>query len=58
MYVSLDFRLGMNKYCGLLVNSSRQIIYASKGKDFAEAARAEALKVQQEMSGLLAELIL
>lgn len=51
-------RLGMNKYCGLLVNSSRQIIYASKGKDFAEAARAEALKVQQEMSELLTELIL
>ncbi|MFN0188485.1 MAG: orotidine 5'-phosphate decarboxylase, partial [Bacteroidia bacterium] len=51
-------RLGMNKYCGLLVNSSRQIIYASKGKDFAEAARAEALKVQQEMRRLLTELIL
>lgn len=50
-------RLGMNKFCGLLVNSSRQIIYASKGKDFAEAARAEALKVQQEMKSLLEELV-
>lgn len=35
--------------CGLLVNSSRAIIYASKGKDFAEAARAEALQVKKEM---------
>ncbi len=40
---------GMNKDCGLLVNSSRSIIFASSGEDFAEAARAEALKIQQEM---------
>ncbi|MBW4890718.1 orotidine-5'-phosphate decarboxylase [Mucilaginibacter sp. HMF5004] len=40
---------GMNKDCGLLVNSSRSIIFASNGKDFAEAARAEALSIQQEM---------
>jgi orotidine-5'-phosphate decarboxylase len=46
---------GLNSSCGLLVNSSRQIIYASSGLDFAEAARAEALKVQQEMSQLLTE---
>jgi orotidine-5'-phosphate decarboxylase len=44
---------GMNSRCGLLVNSSRQIIYASSGKDFAEAARAEALKLRNEMDGLL-----
>lgn len=44
---------GMNDWCGLLVNSSRQILYASSGQDFAEAARAEALRVQAEMSGLL-----
>ena len=44
---------GMNELCGLLVNSSRQILYASPGKDFADAARAEALRVQQEMSALL-----
>jgi orotidine-5'-phosphate decarboxylase len=46
---------GLNSTCGLLVNSSRQIIYASSGVDFAEAARAEALRVQQEMSLLLKE---
>lgn len=46
-------RYGMNQQCGLLVNSSRQIIYASSGTDFAEAARAETLKVQQEMDELL-----
>ncbi len=40
---------GMNKDCGLLVNSTRGIIYASKGLDFAERAREEALKLQQEM---------
>jgi orotidine-5'-phosphate decarboxylase len=41
---------GMNKECGLLVNSSRAIIYASSGKDFAEAAGREAKKVQLLMS--------
>jgi orotidine-5'-phosphate decarboxylase len=40
---------GMNEDCGLIVNASRSIIYASNGPDFAEAARAEALKIQQEM---------
>jgi orotidine-5'-phosphate decarboxylase len=44
---------GMNDDCGLLVNSSRGIIYASQGEDFAEAARAAALKVQQQMQQLL-----
>lgn len=42
-------RYGMNDECGLLVNSTRGIIYASKGKDFAEQAREEALKLQKEM---------
>lgn len=42
-------KYGMNKDCGLIVNASRSIIYASNGEDFAEAARAEALKVQQQM---------
>lgn len=41
---------GINSDCGLLVNASRSIIYASKEKDFAERAREEALKIQQEMS--------
>jgi orotidine-5'-phosphate decarboxylase len=44
---------GMNDHCGLLVNSSRGIIYASNGEDFAEKARAEALKMQKEMAILL-----
>lgn len=42
-------RYGMNKDCGLLVNATRSIIYASRGKDFAEKAREEALALQQEM---------
>ena len=46
-------RQGMNKDCGLLVNSSRSIIYASGGKDFAEAARVEAQKLQREMDQYL-----
>jgi orotidine-5'-phosphate decarboxylase len=36
------------------VNASRSILYASSGKDFAEAARAEALRLQQEMAALMA----
>src|ERR1700744_261852 len=46
-------KYGMTKDCGLIVNSSRAIIYASNGEDFAEAARAEALKVQQQMQAEL-----
>lgn len=46
-------KYGMNAECGLLVNSSRQILYASSGEDFAEAARLETLAVQQEMEQLL-----
>lgn len=49
-------KYGLNKECGLLVNSSRSIIFASKGEDFAERAREEALKLQQEMSGLLEQI--
>ena len=41
---------GMNQEVGLLINSSRQIIYASKDENFAAAAREEAFKVQQQMS--------
>lgn len=43
-------RFGMNKHCGLLVNSSRAIIYASNGTDFAVKAGEEAKRVQQEMA--------
>ena len=46
---------GMNKDCGLLVNAARSIIYASNGKDFAEKAREEAIRMQQEMKVLLKE---
>jgi orotidine-5'-phosphate decarboxylase len=44
---------GLNQHVGLLVNSSREIIYASSGPDFAEAARAAALRVQEQMATLL-----
>lgn len=46
-------KYGMNSTCGLLVNSSRGIIYASGGKDFAKAARNEAQKLQEQMDILL-----
>ncbi|MWB95543.1 orotidine-5'-phosphate decarboxylase [Flavobacterium sp. GA093] len=46
-------KYGMNDQVGLLVNSARAIIYASKGTDFAEKAREEALLVQKEMEGIL-----
>jgi orotidine-5'-phosphate decarboxylase len=46
-------RFGMNSTCGLLVNSSRGIIYASGEKDFAKAARKEAETLQLEMKNLL-----
>ena len=49
-------RYGMNKDCGLLVNSSRGIIYASQGEDFAEAAAASALALQSSMSAELAKI--
>lgn len=40
---------GMNDHCGLLVNSSRGIIYASSEKDFATVANQKAVELQQEM---------
>jgi orotidine-5'-phosphate decarboxylase len=46
-------RYGMTPECGLIVNSSRAIIYADNSERFAEAARAAALDVQQQMSRLL-----
>jgi orotidine-5'-phosphate decarboxylase len=46
---------GLNDRCGLLVNSSRAIIYASDGEDFAEKARTEAENVQLEMEEILLE---
>lgn len=44
---------GWNSDCGLLVNSSRQVIYASNGTDFAEKAKEEAQKLQEEMERIL-----
>jgi orotidine-5'-phosphate decarboxylase len=46
-------KYGMNSTCGLLVNSSRGIIYASSEADFAEKAAEEAEKIQKEMQGYL-----
>lgn len=45
---------GWNGDCGLLVNSSRQVIYASNGLDFAEKAKEQAQILQQEMHRILA----
>lgn len=46
-------RYGLNKQVGLLINSSRGIIYASQGRDFAEAAAASALSLQTQMQQIL-----
>jgi orotidine-5'-phosphate decarboxylase len=48
-------KYGMSENVGLLINSSRGIIYASNETDFAEKAREEALKMQQEMEEVLSE---
>ena len=47
-------KYGMTKDCGLLVNSSRGIIYASKDEDFAEIAAQKAKELQLEMASELA----
>ena len=44
---------GMNDRCGLIVNSSRSIIYADSSESFPQAARSEALKLRDQMSSLL-----
>ncbi len=49
-------KFGMNDHVGLLVNSSRSIIFASDGEDFGEAARGVALGYQEEMAGILGEM--
>ena len=46
-------KYGLSASCGLLVNSSRSIIFASSGADFAESAREEAKKLQSEMALML-----
>jgi orotidine-5'-phosphate decarboxylase len=46
-------KYGMNKDCGLMVNASRSIIYASRKEDFAQKALEEAYNIQQEMEKYL-----
>lgn len=46
-------KFGMNADCGLLVNASRAIIYASEKEDFASEARAIAQQYQSEMASYL-----
>ena len=46
-------RYGMTKDCGLLVNSSRGIIYASDGEDYAEVAGQKAKELQEQMAAEL-----
>lgn len=46
-------KYGMNPSCGLLVNSSRGIIYAAQGYEFGRAAQQEAQKLQQQMEKYL-----
>jgi len=48
-------KYGLNSDCGLLVNSSRGIIYAGNNIDFAQKAKVEAQKLQQEMAVILSE---
>jgi orotidine-5'-phosphate decarboxylase len=48
-------KYGMNKNVGLLVNSSRGIIYASNKEDFAEAAALKATDIQKEMETILSK---
>lgn len=48
-------KYGLTKECGLLINSSRGIIYAGSDKDFAISAQKEALKLQIEMEKILNE---
>ncbi len=49
-------KYGIIKDCGLLVNSSRGIIYASNGEDFAEVASQKAKELQEQMAAELAKL--
>jgi orotidine-5'-phosphate decarboxylase len=51
--LELVSKYGMNNRCGLLVNAARSIIYASDRADFADAARAESVKMQQQMAKYL-----
>ena len=52
-YLADVCKYGMNSKCGLIVNSSRAIIYADNTRGFAETARIKAMEVQQEMEKYL-----
>ena len=55
--LEMTSKLGMNKACGLLVNASRSILYASPNSDFARKAADEARKLRDEMSSYLEKYI-
>lgn len=46
-------KAGMNLQCGLLVNSTRAIIYGSQKEDFADVARNEAMRIRNQMTEYL-----
>lgn len=46
---------GWNANCGLLVNASRSVLYASSGEDFAQKAGEEAQSMQQQMAAILVQ---
>jgi orotidine-5'-phosphate decarboxylase len=48
-------KYGLSENIGLLINSSRGIIYASKNEDFAQKATLKAAELQQEMATILAQ---
>ena len=48
-------KYGLNNHCGLIVNSSREIIFGSNGKDFAEKAGQKAKELQLKMEQILAD---
>ena len=50
-------KYGMNKQCGLLVNSSRGIIHASHDDDYAQVAAQKAQELQSQMSELLESIL-
>jgi orotidine-5'-phosphate decarboxylase len=49
-------KYGMTKDCGLLVNSSRGIIFASNGTDFADVAAQKAKELQEQTAAELAKI--
>tara|TARA_R110000868_G_scaffold91812_7_gene254494 strand:- start:1266 stop:2087 length:822 start_codon:yes stop_codon:yes gene_type:complete len=50
-------KYGLNKHIGLLINSSRGIIYASNKEDFAKVAAMNALELQQQMRDIINDLV-